>query len=97
VVQNDGDGSLTVLCHRLNRHTLDALAALPARVLRVFSPRPASVAEHFAALGRTVDSQSLASALLQGQRPRRQRMSTRTSTSTSPMPITTTDTTSAAE
>jgi adenine-specific DNA-methyltransferase len=97
VVQNDGDGSLTVLCYRLNRHTLDALAALPARVLRVFSPRPASVAEHFAALGRTVDSQSLASALLQGQRPRRQRMSTRTSTSTSPMPITTTDTTSAAE
>ena len=74
VVQNDGDESLTVLCHRLNRSTLDALTALPARVLRVFSPRPTSVAEHFAALGRTVDSQSLANALLQGQRPRRQRV-----------------------
>ena len=74
VVQNDGDESLTVLCHRLNRSTLDALTALPARVLRVFSPRPTSVAEHFAVLGRTVDSQSLANALLQGQRPRRQRV-----------------------
>lgn len=71
VVQNEGDGSLAVLCHRLNRPTLDALAALPARALRVFSPRPASVTDHFAALGRTVDSQSLAQALLQGQRPRR--------------------------
>ena len=78
VVQNDGDGLLTVLCHRLNRSTLDALAALPARALRVFSPRPGAVTEHFAALGRTVDSQSLAQALLQGQRPRRSRPATKT-------------------
>jgi adenine-specific DNA-methyltransferase len=76
VVQNDGDGTLTVLCHRLNRNTLDALAALPARGLRVFSPRPVSVTEYFAALGRTVDSQSLAQALLQGQRPRRKASNT---------------------
>lgn len=71
LVQNTGDGSLTVLCHRLTRAALDALAALPARQLRVFSPRPATVREHFEALGRTVDSLSLGEALLQGQRPRR--------------------------
>lgn len=73
LVQNTGDGSLTVLCHRLNRATLDALAALPARALRVFSPRPLSVREHFEGLGRTVESLSLGQALLQGQRPRRAR------------------------
>ena len=78
VVQNEGDGSLAVLCHRLNRPTLDALAAMPARALRVFSPRPASVTEHFATLGRTVDSQSLAQALLQGQRPSRSRTPSKT-------------------
>jgi adenine-specific DNA-methyltransferase len=71
LVQNTGDGSLTVLCHRLNHATLDALAALPVQQLRVYSPRPATVRDHFEALGRTVDSLSLAQALLQGQRPRR--------------------------
>lgn len=73
LVQNTGDGTLTVLCHRLTRITLDALAALPARQLRVYSTRPATVREHFAALGRTVDSLSLARALVQGQQTGRTR------------------------
>lgn len=73
LVQNTGDNTLTVLCHRLNRITLDALTALPARQLRVYSARPATVRDHFAALGRTVDSLSLARALLQGQQTGRTR------------------------
>ena len=73
LVQNTGDGTLTVLCHQLTRATLDALVALPARQLRVYSTRPATVREHFAALGRTVDSLSLARALVQGQQTGRSR------------------------
>ena len=78
LVQNTGDGTLTVLCHRLNHATLDALVALPARQLRVYSTRPATVREHFAALGRTVDSLSLARALVQGQQTGRARRKTAT-------------------
>ena len=73
LVQNTGDGALTVLCHRLTRATLDALAALPARQLRVYSTRPATVREYFQALGREVESLSLASALLHGQQTARVR------------------------
>lgn len=82
LAQNPVDGSLAVLCHRLNRATLDALAALPTRHLRVYSPRPATVLEHFEALGRTVESLSLGQALLQGQQSRRARRSATPSPST---------------
>ena len=67
LVQNATDGVLTVLCHKLTRATLDALAALPARQLRVYSTRPNTVREHLQALGREVESLSLARALLHGQ------------------------------
>jgi adenine-specific DNA-methyltransferase len=67
LVQNTGDGALTVLCHQLTRATLDALVALPSRQLRIYSTRPATVREHFASLGREVESLSLAGALLHGQ------------------------------
>ena len=67
LVQNAADGVLTVLCHKLTRVTLDALAALPARQLRVYSTRPNAVREHLQALGREVESLSLARALLHGQ------------------------------
>ena len=67
LVQNAADGVLTVLCHKLTRATLDALAALPARQLRVYSTRPSTVREHLQALGREVESLSLARALLHGQ------------------------------
>ena len=70
LVQN-ADGVLTVLCHKLTRAALDALAALPGRQLRVYSTRPATVREHFNALGREVESLSLARALLHGQQVRR--------------------------
>ena len=73
LVQNSGDGALTVLCHKLTRATLVALVALPCRQLRVFSTRPATVREHFQALGREVESLSLASALLHGQQSGRAR------------------------
>ena len=73
LVQNSGDGALTVLCHKLTRATLDALTALPCRQLRVYSTRPATVREHFQALGREVESLSLASALLHGQQSGRAR------------------------
>ena len=73
LVQNSGDGALTVLCHKLTRATLDALVALPCRQLRVYSTRPATVREHFQALGREVESLSLASALLHGQQSGRAR------------------------
>ena len=73
LVQNTGDGTLTVLCHQLTRATLEALAALPGRQLRVYSTRPATVRDHFAALGRTVESLSLARALVQGQQTTRTR------------------------
>ena len=73
LAQNPADGSLAVLCHRLNRATLDALAALPTRQLRVYSPRPTTVLEHFENLGRTVESLSLGQALLQGQHHRHTR------------------------
>ena len=73
LVQNTGDGALTVLCHQLTRATLDALAALPGRQLRVYSTRPATVREHFQALGREVESLSLARALLHGQQGLRAR------------------------
>ena len=71
LVQNAADGVLTVLCHKLTRATLDALAALPARQLRVYSTRPTTVREHLQALGREVESLSLARALLHGQQRRR--------------------------
>ena len=72
LVQNAGDGVLTVLCHKLTRAALDAMAALPCRQLRVYSTRPATVREHFAALGRGVESLSLQKALLHRQvMPRR--------------------------
>ena len=70
LVQN-ADGVLTVLCHKLTRAALDALAALPGKQLRVYSTRPATVREHFNALGREVESLSLARALLHGQQVRR--------------------------
>ena len=74
LVHNVGDGLLTVLCHKLTRPALDAMAALPCRQLRVFSTRPATVREHFQTLGREVESLSLARALLHGQlAPRRKR------------------------
>ena len=69
LVQNAADGVLTVLCHKLTRATLDALAALPARQLRVYSARPSTVRDHLQALGREVESLSLARALLHGQIP----------------------------
>jgi adenine-specific DNA-methyltransferase len=75
LVQNTGDGALTVLCHKLTRATLDALAALPGRQLRVYSTRPATVREHFQTLGREVESLSLARALLHGQQGGRARRS----------------------
>lgn len=71
LVQNTGDGVLTVLCHKLTRAALDPMAALPCRQLRVYSTRPATVREHFAALGREVESLSLQKALLHGQLARR--------------------------
>ncbi|MBK9442535.1 MAG: site-specific DNA-methyltransferase [Comamonadaceae bacterium] len=72
LVQNAGDGVLTVLCHKLTRAALDAMAVLPCRQLRVYSTRPATVREHFAALGREVESLSLQKALLHAQvMPRR--------------------------
>ena len=67
LARHPADGSLSVLCHRLDRATLTALAALPARALRVYSPRPTTVQEHFEALGRSIESLSLGQALLQGQ------------------------------
>ena len=70
LVQN-ADGVLTVLASKLTRDTLDALSALPGKQLRVYSSRPATVREHFNALGREVESLSLAQALLHGQRVRR--------------------------
>ena len=70
LVQNAADGVLTVLCHKLTRATLDALATLPARQLRVYSTRPNTVREHLQALGREVESLSLARALLHGQQRR---------------------------
>jgi adenine-specific DNA-methyltransferase len=74
LVQNTADGVLTVLCHKLTRATLDALAALPARQLRVYSTRPNTVREHLQALGREVESLSLQKALVHGQiAPRRKR------------------------
>ncbi len=73
LVQNTGDGALTVLCHKLTRAALDAMAHLPCRQLRVYSTRPATVREHFAALGREVESLSLARALLHGQQSGRAR------------------------
>ena len=73
LVQNTGDGALTVLCHKLTRAALDALTALPCRQLRVYSTRPATVREHFQALGREVESLSLARALLHGQQSARAR------------------------
>jgi adenine-specific DNA-methyltransferase len=73
LVQNTGDGALTVLCHKLTRATLDALTALPGRQLRVYSTRPATVREHFRTLGREVESLSLSSALLHGQQSGRVR------------------------
>lgn len=76
LVQNVGDGLLTVLCHKLTRAALDAMAALPCRQLRVFSTRPATVREHFQTLGREVETLSLQTALLHGQiAPRRKRQS----------------------
>jgi len=73
LVQNEGNGLLTVLCHKLTRATLEALAALPGRQLRVYSTRPATVSAYFQTLGRPVESLSLARALLQGQQSRRVR------------------------
>ncbi|MFZ2123363.1 MAG: site-specific DNA-methyltransferase [Rhodoferax sp.] len=73
LVQNAGDGVLTVMCHKLTRAALDALAALPCRQLRVYSTRPATVREHFSALGREVESLSLARALLHGQLAKRRK------------------------
>ena len=67
LVQNAADGVLTVLCDKLTRATLDALAAMPARQLRVYSTRPSTVREHFQAQGREVECLSLARALLHGQ------------------------------
>jgi adenine-specific DNA-methyltransferase len=67
LVQNLGDGVLTVLCHKLTRPALEAMAALLCRQLRVYSARPATVREHFATLGREVESLSLQKALLHGQ------------------------------
>jgi 1-aminocyclopropane-1-carboxylate deaminase/D-cysteine desulfhydrase-like pyridoxal-dependent ACC family enzyme len=55
------------------RTALAALAALPARQLRVYSTRPATVSTYFQTLGRPVESLSLARALLQGQQNRRVR------------------------
>jgi adenine-specific DNA-methyltransferase len=73
LVQNVGDGVLTVLCHKLTRAALDAMASLPCRQLRVYSTRPATVCEHFAALGREVESLSLQKALLHGQVARKRK------------------------
>jgi hypothetical protein len=70
LVQN-ADGVLTVLVRQLTRAALDALTALPGKQLRVYSTRPATVREHFNALGREVESLSLARALLHGQQVRR--------------------------
>jgi adenine-specific DNA-methyltransferase len=77
LVQNVGDGVLTVLCHKLTRPALDAMTALPCRQLRVYSTRPASVREHFAALGREVESLSLQKALLHGQVTRKRKAQTK--------------------
>lgn len=71
LTHNPRSDTLAVLCPRLSRDSLAALVALPARHLRVFSPRPSTVREHFAALGREVDSLPITQALLQGQQPRR--------------------------
>jgi adenine-specific DNA-methyltransferase len=76
LVQNAGDDALTVLCHELTRETLEALVALPTRYLRVYSPRPQTVREHFETLGREVESLSLARALLHGQQSPRRRAKT---------------------
>ncbi len=70
LVQN-ADGVLTVLVRQLTRAALDVLTALPGKQLRVYSTRPATVREHFNALGREVESLSLARALLHGQQVRR--------------------------
>ena len=74
LVQN-ADGVLTVLVSKLTRAALDALTALPGQQLRVYSSRPATVREHFNALGREVESLSLARALLHGQQVRRAKSS----------------------
>lgn len=71
LVQNASDGTLTVLCRKLTQEALAAMAALPGRSLRVYSTRPQSVREHFAALGREVESLSLSKALLHGQQSTR--------------------------
>ena len=73
LVQN-ADGVLTVLANKLTRATLDALSTLPGKQLRVYSSRPATVREHFNALGREVESLSLARALLHGQQVRRAKL-----------------------
>lgn len=54
------------------------LAALPCRQLRVYSTRPATVHEHFAALGREVESLSLTQALLHGQLARKRKAQAKT-------------------
>lgn len=71
LARNPVDDSVTALCHRVSHAALEALAALPARTLRVYSPRPATVQAHFEALGRTIESLPLGQALLQGQQNRR--------------------------
>jgi len=76
LVQNVGDGVLTVLCHKLTRPALDAMVSLPCSQLRVYSTRPATVREHFQALGREVESLSLQKALLHGQVARRRKQIT---------------------
>ena len=73
VLARNTDGTLTALCRQLTRAALDALAALPGRYLRVYSTRPATVREHFQALGREVESLSLSGALLHGQQKARTR------------------------
>lgn len=71
LVQNVGDGVLTVMCHKLTRAALDALAALPCRQLRVYSARPATVREHlesaWAGTAKSFESLSMQKALLHGQ------------------------------
>jgi len=76
LVQNVGDGVLTVMCHKLTHAALDALAALPCRQLRVYSARPATVREHlecaWEGTSKTFESLSMQKALLHGQiAPRR--------------------------
>jgi adenine-specific DNA-methyltransferase len=91
IIQSADQGSMTVLVHRLSSAAMEALAALPLSSnprfghLRVYSSRPAAVREHleraWEGTRRTVESFSLAKALMQGQIAPRRRSSLQPSSS----------------